>query len=88
MDLIPSRVKPMTLKLVFTASVLDAQHYGDNVKNKPASSFNVRDVPDTGYVSGIRHYMALFEVSGIRPDSTSLSGRIPDIFKVKENCVE
>ena len=24
--LIPSRVKPMTLKLVFTASLLDAQH--------------------------------------------------------------
>ena len=24
--LIPSRVKPMTLKVVFTASLLDAQH--------------------------------------------------------------
>ena len=24
--LIPSRVKPMTLKLIFTASLLDAQH--------------------------------------------------------------
>ena len=33
----PSRVKPMTLKLVFTASLLDAQHYGDSVENKPAS---------------------------------------------------
>ena len=26
LSLIPSRVKPMTLKLVFTASLLDAQH--------------------------------------------------------------
>ena len=26
LDLIPSRVKPITLKLVFTASLLDAQH--------------------------------------------------------------
>ena len=42
-------------------------------------------MPDTGCISGIRHYPALFEVSAIRPDSTSLSGRIPDIFNVREN---
>ena len=35
--LIPSRVKPMTLKLVFTASLLDAQHQRDSVEDKPAS---------------------------------------------------
>ena len=35
--LIPSRVKPMTLNVVFTASLLDAQHYRDSVENKPAS---------------------------------------------------
>ena len=35
--LIPSRVKAITLKLVFTASLLDAQHYRDCLKNKPAS---------------------------------------------------
>ena len=35
--LIPSRVKPMTLKLVFTASLLDAQHQRDSVENKLAS---------------------------------------------------
>ena len=35
--LIPSRVKPMTLKLLFTASLLDAQHYRDSMENKPAS---------------------------------------------------
>ena len=35
--LIPSRVKPMTLKSVFTASLLDAQHQRDSVENKPAS---------------------------------------------------
>ena len=27
----------MTLKLVFTASLLDVQHYGDSVEEKPAS---------------------------------------------------
>ena len=37
LGLISSRVKPMTLKSVFTASVLDAQHERDNVENKPAS---------------------------------------------------
>ena len=37
LGLIPSRVKPMTLKLLFTASLLDAQHLRDSVKNKPAS---------------------------------------------------
>ena len=35
--LIPSRVKPMTLKLVIIASLPDAQHKRDSVKNKPAS---------------------------------------------------
>ena len=35
--LIASRVKPMTFKLVFTASLLDAQHQRGSVKNKPAS---------------------------------------------------
>ena len=37
LGLIPSRVKPMTLKLLFTASLLDAQHERDSVENKPAS---------------------------------------------------
>ena len=36
-SLIPSRVKPMTLKLVLAASLLDAQRYRDSVENKPAS---------------------------------------------------
>ena len=36
-DLIASRVKPMTLTLVFTASLLDAQRYRESVKNKLAS---------------------------------------------------
>ena len=35
--LIPIRVKPMTLKLVFTASLLDVQNKRDSVENKPAS---------------------------------------------------
>ena len=35
--LIPSRVKPLTLKLVFIAFLLDAQHKRDSVENKPAS---------------------------------------------------
>ena len=39
--LIPTLVKPMTLKLVFTVSMLDAQHLRDSVENKPASLFVV-----------------------------------------------
>ena len=35
--LIPNLVKPIALKLVFTASLLDAQHQRDIVGNKPAS---------------------------------------------------
>ena len=35
--LISSCVKPMTLKLVFTAFLLNAQHSRDSVKNKLAS---------------------------------------------------
>ena len=37
LGLIPSRVKPMTLNLVFTISLLDAQHERKRMKNKPAS---------------------------------------------------
>ena len=48
--LIPSRVKPMTLKLVFTASLLDAQHQRNNVENKPAS---LLVVPSGKALSGI-----------------------------------
>ena len=35
--LIPSRVKPTTINLVFTASLLHAQPQKGNVENKPAS---------------------------------------------------
>ena len=35
--LIPSLVIPVTLKLPFTVSLLDAQHYRDSVESKPAS---------------------------------------------------
>ena len=35
--LIPSWIKPVTLILVFAASLLDAQHERDSVENKPAS---------------------------------------------------
>ena len=41
LSLIPSLVKPMTLKLVFTVSLLDAQHERDSVENKPASLLSV-----------------------------------------------
>ena len=37
MGLIPSRVKPMALKLLFTAYLRDAQHLRRSVKSKPAS---------------------------------------------------
>ena len=42
LGLILSRVKQMALKLVFTASLLVAQHYRYSVKNKPASLLVVR----------------------------------------------
>ena len=37
LDLIPNRVKPMTVKLIFTASLLNAQHERNSVESKPAS---------------------------------------------------
>ena len=37
LGLIPSRVKPMTLKLILTAFLLDAQHERNSVGIKPAS---------------------------------------------------
>ena len=37
LGLFPSRVKLMTLKLVFTAFLLDAQHLRDSMKIKPVS---------------------------------------------------
>ena len=52
LDLVPSRVKPMTLKLILTASLLDAQHQRDSVKNKPASSLVV---PLRKALSGFPH---------------------------------
>ena len=39
--LIPSRVKPMPLKLVFTVSLLDAQYRRDSGENKLATLFVV-----------------------------------------------
>ena len=51
-SLIPSLVKPMTLKLVFTASLLDVQHQRDSVENKPAS---LLVVPLGKALSGITH---------------------------------
>ena len=52
LGLIPSRVKPMTTKLAFTASLLDAQHSRDSVENKPAS---LLVVPLGQALSGIPH---------------------------------
>ena len=37
LGLIPSRVTPIILKLLFAASLLDVQHLRDSVENKPAS---------------------------------------------------
>ena len=50
LGLIPSRVKPMTLKLVYTASLFDAQQYRDSVENKPAG---ILAVPLEKALSGI-----------------------------------
>ena len=40
-DSITSRVKPVTLKLVFTASLLKVLHKSDSMENKPAGSLVV-----------------------------------------------
>ena len=37
LGLIQNRVKSMTVQLIFTAFLLDAQHYRDSVENKPTS---------------------------------------------------
>ena len=50
--LILSQVKPITLKLVFTASLLDAQHQRDGVENKPAS---LLVVPLERHLAGFPH---------------------------------
>ena len=41
LGLIPSRVEPITLKSLFTASLLEAQHKKDSVENKPANSLDL-----------------------------------------------
>ena len=51
---IPSRVKPMTLKLVFTASLLDVQHLRDSVEK--AGEFTCCAV-------GKMHYMEILHLS-------------------------
>ena len=50
--LISSWVKPMTLKLVFTAFLFDVQHYRDSVENKPAS---LLVVPLGKHLAGFPH---------------------------------
>ena len=52
--LILSRVKPMTLILVFTASLLDAQHHRDSVENKLASRWekHLAEFPHLRVVGG------------------------------------
>ena len=59
--LIPSRVKLMTLKLVFTASLLDAQHHRDSVESKPAS---LLVAPSGKALSGIPPFLRVVEVAG------------------------
>ena len=55
--LIPSRVKPTTLKLVVTASLLDAQHYRDSVASKTSGKFTVCVVgKGTWWQSGWKYF--------------------------------
>ena len=53
--LIPSRVKSMTTKLTFTASLFDTQHYREDVENKWADNF----VPLRKALSGVFHLRAV-----------------------------
>ena len=48
----PSHVKPVTVKMVFTASLHDAQHVEDSVENKPES---LLVVPLGKALTGIPH---------------------------------
>ena len=52
LGLIPRRVKPITLKLVFTTLLLDAQHYRANEENKPEVYLLCRW---EGHLAGFHH---------------------------------
>ena len=69
LGLIPSRVKPITLKLVFTASLLDPQHLRDTVENKLASS---PVVPLGKALSGIPLFCCGRQVAGNSLEASSL----------------
>ena len=60
-------VKPMTVKLLFTASLFVAQHYGDSVDNKPAS---LLFVPLGKTLSGIPY----FRMANRRPVTPNRAG--------------
>ena len=59
--LIRSQVKPVTLKLVFTASLLGVQYLRDSVENKPAS---LLVVPLGKGLSGIPPSWCVRQVAG------------------------
>ena len=61
LSFIPSRVKLMIVKLVFIPFLLDAQHYRDCVKNKPA---NLRVIPLEKAVSGILPFHSGGQMAG------------------------
>ena len=56
LSLIPSPIKPMTLRLTFTAFLLNTQHQRDSVENKPVSSLATSlgkalgEIPNLGVV--------------------------------------
>ena len=54
LGLIPSRIQLMTIKLVFTAFLLDAQHYRNNVANKSASLLVVSLGKALNGINGLR----------------------------------
>ena len=58
------------------------------IKPKIFSMLTLPSVWQAGMCLLYIRYLALFEVSGIWPDSTTLSGRIPDIFIVQGNCAD
>ena len=79
LDLIPSRVQPMALKMVFTAFLFDAQHKRYNVENKQASllvvplgkalsgilsSWSGRQKAGNSYSSSLQRFDRFLEVGG------------------------
>ena len=68
--LIPSPIKPIILTLVFTTSLLDAQHYRDSVENKPSGSRVVpleKALAESLHLKLVDNWLAIFKQARYSP---------------------